>query len=75
MEYFCSVVRKGVMRLADVPGAMGVSQTPAPGETIGTALARGQDLMGRAVFNLIVGESLVPGRWNLADGVFVAAES
>jgi hypothetical protein len=73
--YFTNIgPTKGPLRYRDVPGAIGVLESPDNPMPIGMAMCRGWDRAGLAVWTLTIRGADVPGRWIIVDREFRTAE-
>src|SRR5262249_5056469 len=65
---------RGPLRYGDVPGAVGAREPRDKPMPTGMALRVGRDDAGRALWELVVDDVLVPGRWVVIDREFRPAQ-
>ena len=71
MRYFTNVgPERGPVVYGTVPGAIGVLEALDKPMPIGQALCVGVDAAGLAVWELVVHDAVVPGRWVVIDREF-----
>ncbi len=69
-RYFAHISHDGPIRYRDVPGSIGVLETPDKPMPIGEASCRTHDQNGLAVWTLRIGKQEIPGRWIIFDRQF-----
>jgi hypothetical protein len=74
MPYFANISQRGPVKYRDVPGSIGVLETPDNPMPIGQAHCKTWDDQGRAVWVLSIGGHQVAGRWVIIDREFRPAE-
>ena len=72
--YFAHISHKGKIRYGDVPGSIGVLETPDKFMPIGKAHCLTWDQNGLAVWTLRIGKQEMPGRWVIIDRRFLEVE-
>ena len=60
----------GPLRYGEVPGAIGILEALDEPVPVGMALCVGVDAAGLAVWELVVHDAVVPGRWVVIDREF-----
>jgi hypothetical protein len=70
IRYFASATMNGPMMYRDVPGSLGVIESPDGLMPIGQADCKGPDENGVAVWGLRIGNEEIPGRWVLVGAEF-----
>ena len=70
MEYFTNASGPGPIRYGQLPGSIGVLDSPDHPMPIGMACCTGWDRAGLAVWRLTVDGDDVPGRWIIVDREF-----
>jgi hypothetical protein len=75
VRYFANAgPERGPLLRDATPSAIGVLETLDQPMPIGLALRVGVDAAGRAVWELVIDDALVPGRWVVIDREFQPAE-
>ena len=75
MRYFTNAgPERGPLRYDAVPGAIGVLEVLDRPIGIGLALRVGVDATGSALWELVIDDALVPGRWVAVDREFQPAQ-
>jgi hypothetical protein len=73
-RYFAHISATGPVRYGQVPGSIGVLDSPDKPMPIGMANCTGWDADGLAVWRLTVEGADVPGRWIIVDREFRPVE-
>jgi hypothetical protein len=73
MPYFANVNKIGPVKYRDVPGSIGVLESPDNRTQIGQAMCIGWNLDKLAVWKLTIEGQEVAGRWIIVDKRFVPA--
>jgi hypothetical protein len=73
-RYFDHISGAGPVRYGQVPGSIGVLDSPDHPMPIGMACCIGWDLAGLAVWRLTVNDADVPGRWIIVGREFRPVE-
>jgi hypothetical protein len=74
-RYFSHINGGGPVRYGQLPGSIGVLDSPDHPMPIGIASCIGWDRAGLAVWRLTVHDAEVPGRWLIVDREFRPVES
>lgn len=74
MSYFANISVRGKMKHRDVPGSLGVLESPTNSMPIGQADGKGPDRDGLATFQLTVRGQKLDGLWHIVDGEFRPAQ-
>jgi hypothetical protein len=75
MRYFTNVgPERGPLLYGTVPDAIGVLEALDQPIPIGMALCVGVDVLSYALWELVVHDAIVPGRWIVVDREFKLAE-
>ena len=70
MTYFAHISQHGPLKYRDVPGSMGVLESPDNFMPIRQASCKTWDENGLAVWTLTIGGQPIPGRWVIVDREF-----
>ena len=73
-RYFAHISLKGKIRYGEVPGSIGVLESPDKPMPIGEALCVTWGENGIAVWTLRIAKEEIPGRWVIVDREFVQAD-
>jgi len=68
--FFAHISHQGKIRYGDVPGSIGVLESPDKFMPIGEAHCLTWDQNGLAVWTLRIGKQEIPGRWVIIDREF-----
>jgi hypothetical protein len=74
-RYFAHINAAGPVRYGQVPGPIGVLDSPGHLMPIGMANCTGWDRAALAVWRLTVDDADVPGRWIIGDREFRPVEA
>ncbi len=73
-QYFAHISHKDKIRYGEVPGSIGILESPDQFMPIGEASCRTHDENGLAVWTLRIGKEEIPGRWVIVDREFRPAQ-
>lgn len=74
MRYYASISIRGTVKYGQLPGSIGVHDSPGDSMPCGIASGKGPDEQGRAVWRLAVRGQPIEGEWIIVDGEFVPAQ-
>lgn len=74
MRYYASISIRGTVKYGQLPGSIGVHDSPDSSMPVGMASGKWRDDRGNALWSLQIGKHEIPGRWVIVDGEFRPAQ-